>query len=177
MQGFPGGSVVKNPPSSAGDMASIPGLGRSTCHRATKPVATTTEPVLQSPGTTTTKPHSATTEAHMSQSPCSATGEATAMRSPCTVTDSSPHSLQLEKSLTSNKDPAQPKQTNKNSNAVCASVYVLVTRSCPTLCDPMDCSLPGFSVHGILQARILQWVAFPSPMRIVVVVVSSLSRI
>ena len=34
-----------------------------------------------------------------------------------------------------------------------------VAQSCPTLCDPMDCSLPGFSVHGIFQARILEWVA------------------
>ena len=33
---------------------------------------------------------------------------------------------------------------------------------CPTLCDPMDCSLPGSSVHGILQAQILEWVAVPS---------------
>ena len=32
-------------------------------------------------------------------------------------------------------------------------------QSCPILCDPMDCSLPGFSVHGILQARTLEWVA------------------
>ena len=32
-------------------------------------------------------------------------------------------------------------------------------QSCPTLWDPMDCSLPGFSVHGILQARTLEWVA------------------
>ena len=32
-------------------------------------------------------------------------------------------------------------------------------QSCPTLCYPMDCSLPGSSVHGILQARILEWVA------------------
>ena len=31
-----------------------------------------------------------------------------------------------------------------------------------TFCDPMDCSPPGFSVHGILQARILEWVAMPS---------------
>ena len=38
-------------------------------------------------------------------------------------------------------------------------LVVLVTQSCPTLCDPMDCSLPGSSVHGILQARILVWVA------------------
>ena len=34
-----------------------------------------------------------------------------------------------------------------------------VSQSCLTLCDPMDCSLPGSSVHGILQARILEWVA------------------
>ena len=34
-----------------------------------------------------------------------------------------------------------------------------VTQLCPTLCDPIDCSLPGSSVRGILQARILEWVA------------------
>ena len=34
-----------------------------------------------------------------------------------------------------------------------------VTQSCPTLFDPMDCSLPGSSLHGILQARVLEWVA------------------
>ena len=38
-------------------------------------------------------------------------------------------------------------------------VCVLVTLLCLTLCDPMDCSPPGSSVHGILQARILEWVA------------------
>ena len=38
----------------------------------------------------------------------------------------------------------------------------LVPQSCPTLCDPMDCSLAGSSVHGILQARILNWIAMPS---------------
>ena len=37
----------------------------------------------------------------------------------------------------------------------------LVTQSCLTCCDPTDCSPPGFSVHGILQARILEWVAPP----------------
>ena len=37
-----------------------------------------------------------------------------------------------------------------------------VAQSCPTLCDPMDCSLPGSSVHGIFQARILEWIAIPS---------------
>ena len=39
--------------------------------------------------------------------------------------------------------------------------WKLVAQSCPTLCDPMDCSPPGFSVYGIVQARILQWVAIP----------------
>ena len=34
-----------------------------------------------------------------------------------------------------------------------------VPQSCPTLCNPVDCSLPGSSLHGILQARILKWVA------------------
>ena len=34
-----------------------------------------------------------------------------------------------------------------------------VTQSCPNLCDPVDYSPPGSSVHGILQARILEWVA------------------
>ena len=38
-----------------------------------------------------------------------------------------------------------------------------IAQSVPTLCDPMDRSRPGFSVHGILQARILEWVAIPSP--------------
>ena len=33
------------------------------------------------------------------------------------------------------------------------------TQSCPTLCDPMDCSPPGFSVYRIFQARILEWLA------------------
>ena len=34
-----------------------------------------------------------------------------------------------------------------------------VTKSCPTPCNPMDCSLPGFSVHGVFQSRTQQWIA------------------
>ena len=37
-----------------------------------------------------------------------------------------------------------------------------VAQSCPTICDPMDYSPPGSSVHGIFQARILEWVAISS---------------
>ena len=42
-------------------------------------------------------------------------------------------------------------------------VCVLVAQSCPTLCDSIDCSPPGYSVHGILQVRILEWVPKPFP--------------
>ena len=42
------------------------------------------------------------------------------------------------------------------------SMLYLVARSCPTLCDPVDCSPPGSSVHGIFPARLLEWVAMPS---------------
>ena len=38
-------------------------------------------------------------------------------------------------------------------------VTCVVTQSCLTLCDPMDCNLQGSSVHGIFQARVLEWVA------------------
>ena len=43
-----------------------------------------------------------------------------------------------------------------------ASMRAQSLQSCPTLCNPMDSSPPGSSVHGILQARTLEWVARPS---------------
>ena len=38
-----------------------------------------------------------------------------------------------------------------------------IAQLCPTLCDPVDCSLPGSSVNGIFQARVLEWVAIAFP--------------
>ena len=52
--------------------------------------------------------------------------------------------------------PCQLKVPFIKLSTVC---IVLVTQLCPTLCDPKDCSPPGSSVHGIFQARILEWVA------------------
>ena len=40
---------------------------------------------------------------------------------------------------------------------------VLIAQLWPTVCDPMDCSPPGFSVHGVLQARVLEWMPYPFP--------------
>ena len=44
-------------------------------------------------------------------------------------------------------------------NLAAAAPAAKLLQSCPTLCDPMDCSFPGFSIHGIPQARTLEWVA------------------
>ena len=56
-------------------------------------------------------------------------------------------------------------QNPKETARCCVPVIVvenlesLATQSCPILCDPMDCNLPDCSIHGILQARVLEWVA------------------
>ena len=46
----------------------------------------------------------------------------------------------------------------------CVSAVCLVPQSCPTVCDPLDCSPPGSSVHGVFQARILESGIEPTPL-------------
>ena len=53
--------------------------------------------------------------------------------------------------------------TTGKTIALTAVAAAKLLQSCPTLCDPMDCNPPGSSVHGILQARILEQMPFPSP--------------
>ena len=48
---------------------------------------------------------------------------------------------------------------NRRKQTFCRCSGGVVAKSCPTLAAPVDCSLPGASVHGILQASILEWVA------------------
>ena len=61
-------------------------------------------------------------------------------------------------------NPGQPKPTNLTVFPLLKKVKVKVkSLSRVRLCDPMGCSLPGSSVHGILQARILEWVAISFP--------------
>ena len=59
-----------------------------------------------------------------------------------------------------------PHQPQSSSNTFTLQTYLCMhaqsLQSSSTLCSPMDCSPPGSSVHGILQARILEWVAMPS---------------
>ena len=59
------------------------------------------------------------------------------------------------------QESSEKREREKESSS--EKVKVLAAQSCPTLCDPMDCSLPGSSVHRILQARILEWVAISFP--------------
>ena len=61
-----------------------------------------------------------------------------------------------------NQGRATLQLTSEGQNALLfRKVKVFVAQSCSTLCDPMDCSWPASSVHGILQARILEWVDIP----------------
>ena len=64
-------------------------------------------------------------------------------------------------SLKATLNPGQPKPTNLTVFSLVkeSESESEVAQSCPTLCDTTGCSLPGSSVHGILQARILEWVA------------------
>ena len=65
--------------------------------------------------------------------------------------------------ISSSRGSSRPRNWNCVSNyvCVCVCVCVLVAQSCPTLCNPIDCSLWGSSVHRILRAIILEWVAIP----------------
>ena len=63
--------------------------------------------------------------------------------------------LALQASATAKSSPSGRKKERKENE---------ITRSCPTLCDPMACSLPGFSIHGIFQARILEWATIFFPL-------------
>ena len=51
-------------------------------------------------------------------------------------------------------------------NSTVAAATAKSLQSCPILCDPVDCSLPGSSVHGIFQARVPEWGAIPKTIKV-----------
>ena len=59
-------------------------------------------------------------------------------------------------------------QTLNLLSSISAAAAAKSRQSCPTLCDPMDCNLPGSSVHGIFQARVLEWgaIAFSEQLKL-----------
>ena len=80
--------------------------------------------------------------------------------SPVLQESSPPYPGQLP-SLSRTASPVGPHPLNAEFPKTQWPQKVKVTQLWPTLCDPMDGSLPGSSAHGILQARILEWVAVP----------------
>ena len=60
------------------------------------------------------------------------------------------------------KDTCTPMLITELSATAKMYVHAKLLQSCLALCNPVDCSLPGSSDHGILQARILEWVVMPS---------------
>ena len=65
----------------------------------------------------------------------------------------------ISESSSENHDLLASSQSNQVHPESLSQGESEVAQLCPTLCNPMDCSLPGCSVHGIFQARILEWVA------------------
>ena len=81
---------------------------------------------------------------------------------PCILTDPRLNSVNVPIyfiSITSSRVICHSFLTGLPNMCMCAKLL----QSCPTLCNPMDCSLPGSCVHGILQARIQEWVPCSPP--------------
>ena len=76
-----------------------------------------------------------------------------------------PHGLQPTRLLRPWDSPGKNTGVGCHFLLQCMKVEseIEVAQSCLTLSDPMDCSLPGSSVHGIFQARVLEWLPLPSP--------------
>ena len=74
-------------------------------------------------------------------------------------------SVYLEKTIIQ-KDTCTPMFITELSTIariyMCVFMHAKSLQSCPIFCNPVDCSPPGSSVHGILQARILEWIVMPS---------------
>ena len=126
-RGFPGG-VVNNPPANAGDVASIPGSGRSPGEGNGNPLQYS---CLQNP---MDRGAWQGTELDMTEHTYNEYEEGSFI----------PHTF--------SPNPFFPISKSESE----------VAWSCPTLCDHMDYSLPGFFDHGIFQARVPEW-PFPSP--------------
>ena len=150
--GFPGGSDGKESACHAGDLGSIPGLGRSPGGRHGNPLQCSS---LENP------------HGHRSLAGCSPWGhkeldykESCCSKSLPSCLTEQPHSWQPTRLLCPWDSPGKNTGVGCHFLLQCMKVKneSEVAQSCLTLRDPMDCSLPGSSIHGIFQARVLEWV-------------------
>ena len=150
--GFPGGTVNRHLPANARDMGLIPGPGgflmpwNNEAH-----------------GPQLLSPRAASTKARVPRA-CALPQEKPPLWEALRHSEERPPLAQREEAMPGNEDPAQLliSKLLLFYNSPWYPLLCCVTQLPPTLCDPMDCSPPGSSVHGVLQARILQWVAMPS---------------
>ena len=126
--------MVKNPPSDAGDVSSIPGRGVKISNASEQPSQHTTIrlPSFRAMLCNKRSPHTATKTQHSQKK--------------------SEHDNWIHEG----KQNLNHTWYNFSFSALCCC---LVAQSCPDSCDPMDYSLPGSSIPGISQARILEWIA------------------
>ena len=166
-------------PANAGDMGLISGLGRS--HMPQRKWVHAPQLLSLCSGAWKPQlldPRAATTEVQRPWSLSLATREAIARRSPHTATREYPLLTATREKCTAMKTQHSQKnffyikpflffpisikhKSLPYLNKINKKESESVTQSYPTLWDPMDCSQPGSSVHGILQARILEWVTSP----------------
>ena len=84
----------------------------------------------------------------------------------CLISPKGAKQFNTERKVYSTNGTGMKRYPYRKRNAYILTLYLyavlcLVTQSSPTLYNPMVCSLPGSSVHGIIQARILEWVVYP----------------
>ena len=79
----------------------------------------------------------------------------------CPGQRSEPSQDPLDGSETSPTESSTPRGNQQNNERIIL-VCMFVAQMCPTLCNPKNCSLSGYSVHEILQARLLEWTSIPS---------------
>ena len=150
VQGFPGGSGIKDPPANAGDVGLIPGWVMA--QGSLSPTLVPSELVLS-------------LLSQVGRFVCFLSSSATFTKGPEThfvchtilILICQGQRLVSEPALSQERVEPGEKDGREKQGDCCGNAKSL--QSCPTFCDPMDCSLPGSSVHGILQARILEWVA------------------
>ena len=173
--GFPDGSVIKDPPANSGDPGSIPASGRSLGGGNGKPCWCS---CLENPtdrGAWWATVHGGCKELDMTERLYNNNHRHADHALP-QINQPQASILVQNTTLFSaytylQNFPALSHTAPQTHTAVLRAVSsplspwpeseVFVTQSCPTLCDPVDCSPIGSSVHGILQGRILKWVAIP----------------
>ena len=149
--------MVQNPPANAGEAGSISGSGRSSGEGHGNPLQySCLENPMDKRACQATVHQVIKSQTWQSYLTCTVLVCLTRLSLPPFLRNAGKKKGTSHGAFSETPAPSDPLPTYFVMLCVC-----LVAQLCPTLCNPMDCSPPGSSVHGILQARILEWVAMP----------------